>query len=114
VKGQTLRDQYPPLRTSIEPPPAVSGDFSGYMQSVGGNTITCKIADSLPSDDVGSFDIEVGDFVEVVPPLSAVTNQLLCSGVATDTNEITLIVHNSSGGAVNLGSESFKFKSTRY
>ena len=58
--------------------------------------------------------VEVGDFVKVVPPLSAVTNKLLCSAEATNTNEITLIVHNSSGGAVNLGSESFKFKSTRY
>jgi hypothetical protein len=46
--------------------PAVSCDFSGYMQSVGGNTITCKIADSLPADDVDSFDIEVGDFVETI------------------------------------------------
>lgn len=46
--------------------PAVSGDFSGYMQSVGGNTITCKIADSLPSDDVGSFEIELGDSIETI------------------------------------------------
>jgi len=46
--------------------PAVSGDFSGYMQSVGGNTITCKIADSLPSDDVGSFEIESGDSIETI------------------------------------------------
>lgn len=46
--------------------PAVSGDFSGYMRSLDGNTIICKIADSLPSDDVGSFEIEVGDSIETI------------------------------------------------
>jgi len=58
--------------------------------------------------------VKVGDFVEVVPPITLVTNQLICSAYATDTNEITLAVHNSSGSAVDLGSSSFKFKATRY
>lgn len=66
------------------------------------------------TSDLVVTGVEVGDFVEVVPPVSSVTAQLLCTAVATATNQITLIVHNSSGGAVDLGSASFKFKATRF
>lgn len=76
--------------------PAVSGDFSGYMQSVGGNTITCKIADSLPADDVDSFDIEVGDFVETI--LSGVYIRIDSLVDATLNTGLQLYAKTSGGG----------------
>lgn len=74
---------------------------------------------SISNNDTHTVDltvvgVEVGDFVEVVPPVSAVTAKLNITAVVTATNQITLIVHNSSGGAVDLGSASFKFKATRF
>ena len=97
------------------------GLVTRYMQplpTIIRNTQTVDLP-SISNNDTHVVDLVVtgvlvGDFVEVVPPASAVTAKLSITAVATATNQITLIVSNVTSGAVDLGSASFKFKATRF
>jgi len=104
-KAQDKGAGYPMLYSEVEPTQVIQTETIDLPSIAHNDTYTGAIT---------IIGVEVGDFVEVVPPVALVTNQLICSAYATDTNEITLAVHNSSGGAVDLGSSSFKFKATRY
>lgn len=57
--------------------------------------------------------VKVGDFVKIVPPVEVATTKLICIGVVTAEDTVTVIMSNNAGGSVNLASGDYKFHITR-
>ena len=54
---------------------------------------------------------EVGDFVQMTYPAQLITLELVVGyPIVTDTDEISFVVHNKSGGAINPASGDYTFK----
>jgi len=56
----------------------------------------------------------VGDFVQMTYPVELVTEELAVAvPMISDADEVSFVVHNHTGGAVNVGSGDYKFKIIR-
>jgi len=58
--------------------------------------------------------VVLGDFIQLTYPVEIITESLVVGvPIATDADEVSFVVHNHTGGAVNIGSGSYKFKIQR-
>jgi len=71
---------------------------------------------SIPSNDYETViatltGAEVGDYVQMVYPVELTTLGLVVGyPVVTDTDEVSFVIHNHSGGAINPASGDYSFK----
>ena len=74
---------------------------------------------SIASDSTYTFTAtltgaEIGDFVQLSYPAELITLGLIVGyPIVTDTNEVSFIIHNNTGSAVNPASGTYKFKIVR-
>ena len=89
--------------------------YSGYVYKTYGVEETIDVP-SISSNGIYQVDIEligatVGDYVDIVYPSSLITDGLLVSEPnVSDTDTVSFLIHNHSGGSVNPASGIYKIK----
>ena len=89
--------------------------YSTYVETTYEATETIDVP-SIPSNDYETVvatltGAELGDFVQMTYPAELITLGLVVGyPIVTDVDEISFVVHNHSGGAINPASGTYTFK----